>query len=87
MLHLTAEAAVPEGHNDEPALAERGIGLCVAVPAKRDQPVEVEVRAALGALDHVVHLEAVRGETAGLAPPPGAGHNLGSDLAPGLETR
>jgi hypothetical protein len=49
--------------------------------ARRQQLEDVpEVRAALGALSEVMHLKAVRGETASLAPPTGAGH----DLSPGL---
>ena len=58
----------------------------MAVAAQGDQSVVVEVRAALGALQDVMHLEAVRGETARLALPAGAGEDLGPDLAPGFET-
>ena len=58
MRHLTAEATVPDGRENEAALAEGGIGVRVAVPAQGDQPVEVEVRASLGALGDLVHIEA-----------------------------
>jgi len=85
--HLTAESAVPEGRDDEPALGEGGVRLGVTGPAEGDQAVEIEVRAALGALPDVMHLEAVRGEAAGLAPPAGAGQDLSPDLAPGPEAR
>jgi len=37
--HLAMESAVPEGRDDESALAEGGIGLRVAVPAQGDQPI------------------------------------------------
>ena len=68
-------------------MAEGGIGPGVALAAEGDQLVAIEVRAPLGALDHVMDLEAGRGEAAGLAAPAGAGQNLGPDLAPRLETR
>jgi hypothetical protein len=53
---------------------------------ERDQPVEVEVRAALGALDDVVDLEP-GADSAGLAGPLGSGQHLRADFAPGLEGR
>jgi hypothetical protein len=84
--HRAAELAGAEGRDDEPALAKGGTGPGMAVATQGDQLVAMEVRAALGALPEVMHLEAVRGETARLAPPAGAGQDLGPDLAPGLET-
>ncbi len=44
----------------------------MALAAQGDQLVAVEVRAALGALPEVMHFQAVRGETVGLAPPTGS---------------
>ncbi len=84
--HLAAESALSEGRDDEPALAEGGIGLSVAVPAQGDQPVKVEVRAPLGALGDMVHVQACP-HAAGLTGPAGAGQDLGPDLAPGLKAR
>jgi hypothetical protein len=49
--------------------------------AERHQPVEIEVRAPLGALDDVVDLEA-DAHAAGLADSPGAAQ-LGADRTPG----
>ncbi len=82
--HLTAESAASEGRDDESALIEGGIGPGVAVAAQGSQAVAIEVRAALGTLPDVMHLEAVSGEAAGLAPPAGTDQDLGPDLAPGL---
>ena len=87
LLHLAVEAAAPERGNDESTPPEGGIRPGVAVAAEGDQLVAIEVRAPLGALDHVMDLEAGRGEATGLAAPAGAGQNLGPDLAPRLETR
>ena len=84
--HLAVEAALSEGRDDESALAEGGIGLGVAVPAEGDQPVEVEVRAPLGALGDMMHVEAAP-DAACLADPVGAGQDLGTDLLPLLEAR
>ena len=55
--HLAVESALSQGRDDEPALAEGGIGVRVAVPAQGDQPVEVEVRAPFGALGYLVHIK------------------------------
>jgi hypothetical protein len=81
------EPAVAEGRDHEPALAEGGVRPGVARTAEGDQAVAVEVRAALRTLPDVVHLEVVCGQAAGLAPPVGAGQDVGSDLAPGLTAR
>jgi hypothetical protein len=56
----------------------------VARPTERDQAVEVEVRAALGALDDVVDLEPGT-HTAGLAAPLGSRQDLLTDFAPGFD--
>jgi len=56
----------------------------MASGTERHQAVEVEVRAALRALDDVVHLEA-GADPAGLAAPLSAGQHLRADLAPALE--
>src|SRR5713101_2899279 len=82
---LAPELAISEGRDDEPALAEGGIGLGVAVAAQGNQPVEVEVRAPLGALGDMMDVEASP-DAARLADPGGAGQDLGPNLAPGLET-
>jgi hypothetical protein len=85
--HCATEPAAAERRDDEAAALEGSVRLSVAGAAERDQAVAVEVRAALGALLDVMHLEAVRGEPACLAPPTGAGENLGPDFLPGLEAR
>src|SRR5215813_9502151 len=85
--YLAPESALSEGRDDETTLPEGGVGPSVAVAAQGDQPVAIEVRAPLGALYHVMDLEAGRGEATGLAAPAGAGQNVGPDLAPRLETR
>src|SRR5437660_8518404 len=82
--HLAVESALSQGRDDESALAERGIGLGVAVAAEGDQPVEVEVRAPLGALGDVMHLEA-RPDAARLTDPAGTGQDLRADLLPLLK--
>src|SRR6266436_2933431 len=84
---LEGEATLATRGDHQPAACVGRIRLRMARSTERHQAVEVEVRAALGALPDVMHLEAVRGETAGLAPPPGAGQDLDPDFAPGLETR
>jgi hypothetical protein len=58
----------------------------VAPGTERHQAVEVEVRAALGTLDDVVHLEA-GADTAGLASPLGSRQDLRADFAPAFEGR
>jgi hypothetical protein len=52
--------------------------------AERHQPVEIEVRAPLGALDDVVDLEGAAAAT-GLAPPAGAPAHHPADRRPLLE--
>jgi hypothetical protein len=69
----TVEAPGNQRGDDEPALGESGVHLGVAGAAEHEQAVAVEVRAALGALPDVMHLEAVRGQAAGLALPVSAG--------------
>ena len=49
-------ACAQSGHHEAPTLV-RCIGLVVAPAAERDQLVQVEVGAALRALDHVVDVE------------------------------
>jgi len=49
-------------------MAPRAAATRAPVAAQGDQSVAIEVRAALGGLLDVMHLEAVHGETAGLAP-------------------
>ena len=53
---------------------------------ERHQAVEVEVRAALGALDDVVDLQP-SADAAGLAAPLASGQHLRANFAPGLEGR
>ena len=50
---LEREPALPERRDHQPAPHVRGIRLGMARRAERYQPVEVEVRAPLGALDDV----------------------------------
>jgi hypothetical protein len=57
----------------------------MAQPTERHQPVEIEVRAPLGALDDVVDLEGAPAAT-GLAPPVGAAESTGASAAPGRST-
>ena len=84
---LAAELAISEGRDGESTLGEGRVRLRMALPAQGDQAVAIKVRAPLGAFLDVMHLEAVRGKAARLAPPTGAGQDLGPDLVPGLETR
>src|SRR5712664_278712 len=83
--HLAVESPLSQGRDDEPALAEGGIGLGVAVTAEGDQPVEVEVRAPLGAFGDMMHVEAGPDATR-LTDPAGTGQDLGADLLPLLES-
>ena len=53
---LAGEAPVAERGDDQPAACIRGIGLGMTPATERHQPVEIEVRAPLGALDDVVDL-------------------------------
>jgi Transposase DDE domain group 1 len=66
--HRATEPALSEGGDAEPAALEGGVRLGVAGAAEGDQAVAIDVRAALRALPDVMHLEAVRGQAAGLAP-------------------
>ena len=54
---LDGEAPLAEGGDDQPAACVGGVCLGMAWRAEHHQPVEVEVRAPLGALDDVVDLE------------------------------
>ena len=65
----------------EPPGGIGGIRLCMTRTAERDQPVEVEVRTALGALEDVVDLQ-TRPRPARLTPPPGAGQDRCADGGP-----
>ena len=80
--HLDGEAPVAERGDDQPAVRVRSIRLRMAPGAERDQTVEVEVRAPLGALDDMVNLEGapVAGRS---APPAGAPqhHSLDPSVA------
>jgi hypothetical protein len=51
---LADETAVAVWGDDQPAACIRGIGLGMTPGTERHQPVEIEVRAPLGALDDVV---------------------------------
>ena len=68
---LDGEAPVAERGDEHPAAHVGGIRLGMAWRAERHQAVEIEVRAALGALDDMVDLEGAPA-AAGLAPPAGA---------------
>ncbi len=68
---LDAEAPLAEWGDDQPAVHVGGIRLVVARRTERHQPVEIEVRASLGALDDMVDLEGAPAAT-GLTPPAGA---------------
>jgi len=63
-------ACAQRGHNESPPLVRR-VGLVMAPSAERDQLIQVEVGAALGALDHVVDVQAAAA-AAGLAAPAGS---------------
>ena len=54
--HVALEPAVADRGDDEPAPAEGGVGLGVAIAAEGDEAVEVEIGAPLGPLAHVVNL-------------------------------
>jgi hypothetical protein len=75
LYYHAVEPAVAERRDDEAAPTEGSVRLGMALATQGDQAVAVEVRAALGALPHVMHLEAVRGEAASLARPLGTGHD------------
>ena len=77
--HLAAELAVPEGRDDESTLQEGGIGLGVAVPTQSNEPIEIEVRAPLGPLAHVVNLQP-GAQAASLADPAGPGKDLRANV-------
>src|SRR5207253_4031130 len=67
-------ACAQRGHNESPPLVRR-VGLVMAPSAERDQLIQVEVGAALGALDHVVHVQAAP-HAAGLTAPAGPREHL-----------
>src|SRR5207302_1759265 len=67
-------ACAQGGHHEAPPLIGR-VGLVVAPAAERDQLIQVEVGAALGALDHVVDGQAAS-HTAGLTAPAGTREHL-----------
>jgi hypothetical protein len=71
--------AVPEGRDDESTLQEGGIGLGVAVPTQSNEPIEIEVRAPLGPLAHVVNLQP-GAQAASLADPAGPGKDLRANV-------
>jgi hypothetical protein len=52
------ELALPERRDHQPAARVRRIRLRMACGTERHQAVEIEIRAALGAFDDVVDLEA-----------------------------
>jgi hypothetical protein len=79
---LDSEAPGAERGDDQAAARVGGIRLGMAGRAERHQPVEIEVRAPLGALDDVVDLEGAPAAT-GLAPPAGAKESTGIRVAPG----
>jgi hypothetical protein len=68
---LERELALPQQRDHQPAPQVRRVRLHVAWRTERYQPVDIEVRAPLGALDDVVDLEGAPAAT-GLAPPAGA---------------
>ena|SRR5215470_3209276 len=84
--HLAAELATPEGGDDESTLQERGIGPGMAVPTQRDKPVKIKVRATLGALDDMVHLQP-GAQAACLADPAGPRQDLRANVPVLLQTR
>ena len=67
-------ACAQRGHNESPPLVRR-VGLVMAPSAERDQLIQVEVGAALGALDHVVDVQAAP-HAAGLTAPAGTREHL-----------
>ena len=81
---LGGEAPGAERGDDQAAARVGGIRLGVARRTERYQPVEIEVRAPLGAVDDVVDLESAPAAT-GLAPPAGAPEHHPADCRPLLE--
>jgi hypothetical protein len=79
--YLDSEAPVAQQTDDEPAPSVGGIRLRMIRGTERHQAVEIEVRAALAALDDVVDLEGAPAAT-GLAPPAGAEESTGAPAAP-----
>jgi hypothetical protein len=81
---LEDEAPVAQRGDHQPAPHVGGVGLGVARRTERHQAVEIEVRAALGALDDVVDFEGAPAAT-GLAAPAGPPEHYPSDRRPLLE--
>src|SRR6266852_8478701 len=81
---LHGEAPVAERGDDEPTAGIGGIRSGMARRTERHQPVEIEVRAPLGALDDVVDLEGAPAAT-GLAPPAGPPEHHPPDRRPLLQ--
>ena len=75
---LEAEAPVAEWGDEQPTARVGGFCLGLARRTERHQPIEIEVRAPLGALDDVVDLEGAPAAT-GLAPPAGASEHHPAD--------
>jgi hypothetical protein len=67
--HGDAEPPPAQRLDEEASAIERRVRLGVARAAQRDQPVQVEVRAPLGSLDHMVDVQPAAPHPAGLAGP------------------
>ena len=85
MHDFEGEAPLAQRGDDQPTGRQRRVGLIMAAAAEGDQAVEVEVRAAARALDHVVNVEAATA-SARLAAPAGAAAHLALNCFP-LESR
>jgi hypothetical protein len=83
---LEGEVPFAERTDGQPAARVGGIGLGVARRTERHQAVEIEVRAALGAVDDVVDLEGAPAAT-GLAAPAGTPEDHPTDGRPFLTRR
>ena len=86
MHHVEREPTIPKGRDNQPAGGQRRIRLAVAGRAQRDQSVQIEIGATLGALDDMVDLEPAA-SAAGLAAPPGTAPHLDADDLPLLGGR
>ena len=72
---LERKLACTQGGHHEPAPLIGRVGLVVAPAAKRNQQIQVEVGTALGALNHVVDVQAAP-HAAGLTAPAGTREHL-----------
>src|SRR6267378_8346886 len=81
MHDFEGKAPLAQRRDDQPTGRQRRIRLIMAAAAEGDQAIEVEVRAAARALDHVVNVEPATA-SARLATPAGAAAHLALNRFP-----